>query len=104
MSESSWALVLSVGVRGLTYPYTAVSVREFNGMLLKTHMQYGSKALSSVRRWNDSGGIATGYGLDGRLSISSKGKKSISTPKYPDRLWCPPSLMSNVYRGFLERG
>jgi hypothetical protein len=30
-----------------------------------------------------------GYGLDSRGSITGKGKKFVSTPQCPDRLWGP---------------
>jgi hypothetical protein len=39
-------------------------------------------------------GIATGYGLDGRGSIPGKGK-IFSSAQRPDRLWGPPSPLSN---------
>jgi hypothetical protein len=38
---------------------------------------------------------ATGYGLDGRGSIPDRGKEFFSAAQRPDRLWCPPSLLSN---------
>jgi hypothetical protein len=44
-------------------------------------------------------GMSTGYGLAGRGSISGKGKKYFSPPQCTDRLWGPPSLLSNGYRG-----
>jgi hypothetical protein len=48
--------------------------------------------------WDSSVGIATGYGPDGRGSISGRGKKFSSTPHRPDWLWGPPSLLPNEYR------
>jgi hypothetical protein len=46
-------------------------------------------------------GIATGYGLDDggfevRVPVASR---IFSSPNRPDRLWGPPSLLSNGYRG-----
>jgi hypothetical protein len=41
----------------------------------------------------------TDYGLGGRGSIPRRGKKYLSTPKRPDRLQDPFSLLSNGYRG-----
>jgi hypothetical protein len=41
-------------------------------------------------------GIATGYRLDGWGSIPEKAK-FFSSPSRPDRLWSPPSLLSNGY-------
>jgi hypothetical protein len=43
---------------------------------------------------------ATAYELDGRGSIPGRGKRFFCTPQRPDRLWGPPSLISNVYLGF----
>jgi hypothetical protein len=45
--------------------------------------------------------IATGYGLDGRgVGVRFPlGAKFFSAPRRPDRLWGPPSLLSNGYRG-----
>jgi hypothetical protein len=41
-------------------------------------------------------GIATGYRLDGWGSIPARDKRVFSSPQHPDRLWGPPSLLSNV--------
>jgi hypothetical protein len=49
-------------------------------------------------------GIAKGYGLDGRGSISGRGKKFFFTPQRPDWLWDPPSLLYNWYRGHVPQG
>jgi hypothetical protein len=48
---------------------------------------------------DNSGGIATGYGLDGRGSVPGRGKICFSIPKHSDRLWGPPSVLFNGYRG-----
>jgi hypothetical protein len=47
-------------------------------------------------------GIATGYGLDDqevgvRVPV---GSRVFSSPHRPHRLWGPPSILSNGYRGF----
>jgi hypothetical protein len=34
-------------------------------------------------------------GMDGRGSIPAKGKRFFYTPQRPDRLWVPPSLLTN---------
>jgi hypothetical protein len=49
-------------------------------------------------------GIAIGYGLDGPGSIPDRGKRFFFSTQHPDRLWCPPSLLSNGYWGLFPRG
>jgi hypothetical protein len=46
-------------------------------------------------------GIATGYGLDDRgVGVRFPVESRIfSSPRRPDRLWGPPNLLSNGYRG-----
>jgi hypothetical protein len=44
------------------------------------------------------GSISTGYGLDGPRSIPGS-VRFLSSPQLPDRLWGPPSLLSNGHRG-----
>jgi hypothetical protein len=51
-------------------------------------------------------GIASGYGLNGggvgvRVPL---GSRIFSSPRRLDRLWAPPNLLSNGYRGALSRG
>jgi hypothetical protein len=46
-------------------------------------------------------GIATAYGLDDRgVGVRVPvGSRIFSSPRRPDRLWGPPNLLSNGYRG-----
>jgi hypothetical protein len=52
---------------------------------------------------DNSVGIGMCYGLDGQGSILGRGKRFFSTPQCPDRLWTPPSLLSNGYHGLFRR-
>jgi hypothetical protein len=56
--------------------------------------------------WDSVVGIATGYGLDDRrVGVRiPEGSRSFSSLRRPDRLWVPPSLLSNEYRGFFSWG
>jgi hypothetical protein len=45
--------------------------------------------------------VVTGYQQDGRGSSPGKDKKLFCIPQRPDRLWGPPSFLSNFYRGSL---
>jgi hypothetical protein len=49
-------------------------------------------------------GIALGYGLDDRGSIPGECWEFFSKPPRPERLWGPPSLLSNGYPGALSPG
>jgi hypothetical protein len=56
--------------------------------------------------WDSSVGTVTGYGLDDRgVGVRVPvGSRIVSSPRRPDRLWGPTSLLSNAYRGFFPRG
>jgi hypothetical protein len=51
-------------------------------------------------------GIATGYGLDDRgVGVRVPvGSRIFTSLRLPDRLWGPPNLLSNGYRGFFSWG
>jgi hypothetical protein len=72
------------------------SVREFYMLIYNI---FGGSRDSAV-------GIAIGYGLDGlgvgvRVPVNSR---MFFSPRRPDRLWGPPSLLSNGYQGLFFRG
>jgi hypothetical protein len=54
-----------------------------------------------IRSWDSTVGVATGYGLDDR-GVGFRvplGSRIVSSPRRPDRLWGPPNLLYNGYRG-----
>jgi hypothetical protein len=61
---------------------------------------------SIVQSRDSSVGIATGYGLDDQgLGVRVPvGARIFTSPCRPDRLWGPPSFLSNGYRRLFPRG
>jgi hypothetical protein len=64
---------------------------------VETFRQNFAKFQSIKFNLDNSVGIATGYRLDDRSSILERGKILFSSLQRPDRLWGPPSLLSNGY-------
>jgi hypothetical protein len=55
-----------------------------------------------LRSRDSSVGIALGYVLNDRGSIPGGGWEFFSSPPRPERLWGPPSLLSNGYKGLFR--
>jgi hypothetical protein len=90
MSQSGLKLVIR---------FPAVQIRKrFRSCFLSLLFPYALEALQSVLV-----GIPTDYGLDDRGSSASRGKTFFSTLHSQDRLWGPPSFLSNGYRGLFPR-
>jgi hypothetical protein len=65
-----------------------------------------SGSLSEARSRDSVVGIANGYGLEDRGAGVQVllGSRIFSSPRRPNRLWGPPNLLSNGYRGPLSPG
>jgi hypothetical protein len=64
-----------------------------------------SKRLTDYKSQDSAVSIATGYGLDNqgvRVRVLVEAR-IFSSPCCTDRLWSPPSLLSNGYQGFFPR-
>jgi hypothetical protein len=74
--------------------------------LLQRYIITHSLIISYARSRDSVIGILTGYGLDDRGFgvLLPVGSSIFFSPRRPDRLWVPPILPSNEYRGLFLRG
>jgi hypothetical protein len=76
-----------------------------NATPVKASELFKNQRGTTIRRSRGSSvSIVTDYGLDDRGSIPDRGRGFLFQSLRPDRLWGPPSLLSNGYRGPFPRG
>jgi hypothetical protein len=101
--ESDSQLFSSGGCLVFGLPRVLIMVQKLT-MLTENCCGFLQFLLIYIGSRDSSVGIETDYGLDFWGSIPGRGKIFFFTPQRPDRLWGPPSLLSNGYRGIFPRG
>jgi hypothetical protein len=84
---------------GYLYSWPACVPTVLHALTITCHCS--ARILATVGSRDSSVGIATGYGLDGwGVGVPVPGgARFFSSPRRPDRLCGPPSLLFNEYRG-----
>jgi hypothetical protein len=88
----------------LSYPQTFCPVTS-STVTHRKHCHHSVLCLTKMSR-DSAVGIATAYGLEDR-GVEFRvplGSRIFSSPRRPDRLWGPPSFLTNGYRGLFPRG
>lgn len=95
MSNRNWSETAFYGYTILTSEQRELTNYDNNHSVLFIWDLFQYYALSIHRNGYSSDGIGMGYGLHGRGSIHHRGKIYFSTSLPPERLWWPPSLLTN---------
>jgi hypothetical protein len=85
------------------------TVKEYTETLIPRRLhwiqEHNMKYWHAVRSRDNAVGTATGYGLvDWGVGVRVPVGSRISSSRHPNRLWGPPSLLFNGYRGLFPGG
>jgi hypothetical protein len=89
----------------MTHKYKIQNLKLIRNRVLRMYGKYHRRT-NALRSRDSIVGIATGYGLHDRgVGVRVPvGARIFSSPYLPDRLWGPPCLLSNGYRGLIPGG